>query len=221
MTFARLSTLSLTLFACAGPSPGAEGSDTEQSAESTGGEALDPCESPVDDLGFGLLDRNMDGELTLDDLEPGEAAVQAVWTDDAGVKTVWRQVSTTANIWHGDALGDQSRYGVWLPLTDPQVDQPLYTTAVFEGPQQGISEPASFARVSSHWDIAYLERGGSNEDEDGSVVLSHVEGDVASGTVSDPSGPIEIIDYLAQAPSGDVVCVQRIVFREISAEFTH
>ena len=146
--------------------------------------------------------------------------MQAIWTDSSGSKTVWRQVSSTADIWHGDGLGDLSRYGVWLPLEHPDGGT-LYTTTVFEGPVDGITEPGTFERVASTWDIAFLERGGSNDDTPGAVELSYVQGDVASGTVSEPSGPIEIIDYLAGAPSGDVLCVQGIVFREITAEFSH
>lgn len=220
--------LALATAACSPAPVGSEDSDadsntTTSEGDEAGNTALleEACDSPADDPGWGSLDRDSDGALTVDDLEPGEAAMQAIWTAPSGTKTVWRQVSTTANVWHGDGNGDQTRYGVWLPLTDPENMQPLYTTAVFEGPIDGVAEAGSFTRVASSWDIAYLERGGSNETEPGAVEFSYVEGDIASGSVSAPSGPIEIIDYIQQAPSGDIVCVQAIVFREISAEFTH
>ena len=178
----------------------------------------DACESPTDDPGLGSLDRNLDGMLGIDDLDPGQAAVQAIWTDASGTKTVWRQVSSTASIWHGDGNGDLTRYGVWLPLEHPEDMGTLYTTAVFQGPVEGISAPGSFTRVSTNWDIAYIERGGQNDSEPGSIEITEVSGELGSGTVAGSSGPIEIIDYLAQAPSGDVVCVQAIAFRELVIE---
>ena len=196
---------------------------TEQGDEAGEGPQIpaDACENPAEDPGWGSLDRNSDGALSPEDLEPGEAAVQAIWIDASGTKTVWRQIAQSASIWHGDGNGDLSRYGVWLTLQHPEDLQELYTTAVFEGPVDGIAEPGSFPRLSANWDIAYRERGGSNEDEAGVVELSEVEGELATGSVPAPSGPIQIIDYLRQAPSGDFICVQAIAFRAIDAEFSH
>ena len=215
VTGLSLTCLLLCVAGCT-PDGGLAGSEGEE-----GGSALMPCENPADDLGFGFLDRNSDGMLGPDDLEAGEAAVQAIWIDGSGTKTVLRQVTSDAKIWHGDGLGDLTRYGVWLTLEHPQGLNPLYTTAVFEGPVEGIDAPGSFARVSSNWDLAAIERGGSNEDVAGSIELTLVDGDLASGHVPDASGAIEIIDYLEQAPAGDVVCVQTVVFREITTELAH
>ena len=192
--------------------------DTSDDTSEGGNLAGDACENPADDLGLGSLDLNMDGMLGVEDLEPGQAAMQAIWTDPSGAKTVWRQVSSTAAIWHGDGNGDLTRYGVWLPLEHPENMGQLYTTAVFEGPLDGITEPGSFMRVSSNWDMAFMERGGSSDTEPGSIEITEVQGELASGTVSEPSGPIEIIDYLLQGPSGDVVCVQALAFRELVLE---
>lgn len=209
-TIETLSTVLLLLAAaaCAADPATTEGGDP----------ANDACENPADDPGLGSLDRDLDGMLTVEDLEPGQAAMQAIWTDPSGAQTVWRQVSSTASIWHGDGNGDLTRYGVWLPLEHPENMGELYMTAVFEGPVDGITEPGSFTRVSTNWDIAFMERGGSNETEPGSIEITEFQGDLASGTVAEPSGPIEIFDYLLQAPSGDVLCVQAIAFREMAIE---
>ncbi|MCA9699531.1 MAG: hypothetical protein KC431_18535, partial [Myxococcales bacterium] len=163
-------------------------------------------------------DRNNDGVFNAEDLDPGEAAVLAIVTDSSGAKTVWRQVTTTAEIWHGDGEGDLTRYGVWLPLVDPESMAQLYTTAVFEGPVEGITAPGSFTRASTNWDLAALERGGSNASTPGTVEISEVSGGLASGFVAEASGAMQIIDYLEQAPTGDFVCVQAMAFREIPLE---
>jgi len=181
--------------------------DPAMSEDTESGNLADACEHPADDPG-----------LDVEDLEAGQAAIQAIWTDPSGAKTVWRQVSSTARIWHGDGNGDLTRYGLWLPLLHPEDMGQLYMTAVFEGPVDGITEPGSYMRVSSNWDIAFLEQGGSNAEVPGSIEITEVEGELASGTVSASSGPIEIIDYVRQGPSGDVVCVQAIAFRELLLE---
>ena len=164
--------------------------------------------------GLGELDADGDGELTIEDVEEGQAAMRVAWRDASDVVWTGRYLSETTKVTHGDFEGNQDRWGLWF-RTPCEPESAAFVW--FRGPANGRLVDGTWEVYQLSWDVPEVENGGRNLGATGEVVLT-VHGDTATGHVNDPVGVMPIEDYLLGEQTGERVEIVDLVFRGIPVE---
>lgn len=166
------------------------------------------------DDGLGDLDVDGDGELTIHDVEAGQAAMRVAWRDASDVGLTGRYLSETTKLTHGDFQGNQDRWGIWF-RTPCEPESAAFVW--FQGPATGRLVDGTWDVYTLSWDVPEIENGGRDLGATGEVVLI-VDGETVTGHVRDPVGVMPIEDYLLGERTGERVEILDLVFGAIPAE---
>lgn len=176
-------------------------------------QAQDHC--AAEEGGLGDLDRDSDGLLRADDLEAGEAAMVAVWTDAEGVERTGHYRDTETVIIQGNGLGELDKFGVWFRV-DCEPEQ-----AAFVWFEADTSAPLALGQHplwALSWDVPPVEQGGNITGSPTGyveVVDTDAESTWASGHLAETEQSFELISYLTQEGVGDSVHIRAMAFNQV------
>lgn len=170
------------------------------------------CADHTPDTGLGDLDDNGDGVLTDEDLAEGEAAAKVVWTLSDGTEQVGLHRTDRAKVVHCDGLNDCTHWAVWFRI---ECDPEAALFPWFVGPESEPLDAGDHDIWVYSYDLPAYENGGSDEDGDGNMLITNIDGDFASGHLVDPVSDIDVLDYVLGDSSGRRVRIEAFAFSNI------